>query len=317
MEKPAAPSINLRDQARVDTLQVIVKEETPFLPKVAFALITLASLAGATFTGLGLGLGGYGIVFRWFTLWSIALAGGFLVWRLFYLRATERDISQGPVDALNGSYLERADFVARVTGAIVLAGSAGALAVPVLIQESLLKWTLVGGSILLGALLLNGVRGKRTAWPAFVIFLASVVTWAFVDVGGDWQAATVIRSLHLTAFSLWIGGALWNIFVAMPAGRLHPNVEAVLAGARQLDRFRWVVRFSLPTIIITGVIMAWNFADAPFEFWVTFPGVLIPLKVMAIVALVVVFITCPLFRHCSPVQGVCDISDLDEDAKTP
>lgn len=35
------------------------------------------------------------------------------------------------------------------------------------------------------------------------------------------------------------------------------------------------------------------------------------MKVLAIVALVVVFITCPLFRHCSPVQGVCDIEDLE------
>lgn len=63
----------------------------------------------------------------------------------------------------------------------------------------------------------------------------------------------------------------------------------MLTGARQLDRFRWVVRFALPTIIITGLIMAWNYSVMPL-----------------------VFITCPLFRHCSPVQGVCNADDLGE-----
>lgn len=124
-----------------------------------------------------------------------------------------------------------------------------------------------------------------------------------------------MRVAHLTAFTLWIGGALWNIAVAMPAGRHHANVDAVIAGAHQLDRFRWVVRFSLPTIIVTGLIMAGAFTALPLEWWFTFPGILIPIKVLAIVALVVVFITCPLFRHCSPVQGVCNIEDLGDVAK--
>ncbi|HNJ79461.1 MAG TPA: hypothetical protein PKX56_08900, partial [Marmoricola sp.] len=76
----SASELNPSAQARVETLQVIVKEETPFLPKVAFTLITLASLGGATFTGLGLGLDWVGNVLRWLTLWSMALAGGFLTW---------------------------------------------------------------------------------------------------------------------------------------------------------------------------------------------------------------------------------------------
>jgi len=313
MAEAATPSVSMRDQARVDTLQIVVKEETPFLPKVAFTLITLASLGGATFTGLGLGLGPFAIGLRWFTLWSLALAGGFLVWRLIYLRVKEAEVDQPRLDALLDTVFAQADRVARVTGVIVLAGSFGALVIPTLTQQPVLRWALVAGSAAVGLLLLNGIHDQRTAWPAALITAGLLLGWAWVDVGGGWQVS--IRMLHLTAFTLWLGGALWNIAVAMPAGRQHANVDAVLAGARQLDRFRWVVRFALPTIIITGILMASNFAAAPLSFWVTWPGVLIPLKVLAIIALVVVFITCPLFRHCSPVQGVCDINDLDDNAK--
>ena len=79
-------TLSEREQGRVETLQIVVRDETPFLPKVAFTLITLASMGGATFTGLGLGLDWLQIAARWLTLWSLALAGGFLTWRVCYLR---------------------------------------------------------------------------------------------------------------------------------------------------------------------------------------------------------------------------------------
>jgi len=294
---------------RVETLQVVVRGETPILPKAAFGLITLASLGGASFTGLGLGIQGGGVLLRWITLWSTALAGGFLVWRLVYLRGRERDVDQTQVDALNGSALSRADRVARWVAVVVLAGAPGALVVPHLARQSALQIALIAGSVALAAALAFGVRSRAAALPAILVTAGLLVGWAWADTGGDWHFW--VRLAHLTAFTLWLGGALWNITVAMPAGREHPVVDAVLAGARQLDRFRWVVRFALPTIIVTGLLMAGVYRSLPLDWWTTMPGVLIPLKVMAIVALVVVFITCPLFRQCSPVQGVCNIDDLD------
>lgn len=302
------PGLSERDGRRVDTLQVIVKEETPFLPKVAFTLITLASLGGATFTGLGLGVSGGGLLLRWLSLWAMALAGGFLVWRLVYLRRREHDVDQERVDALNSDALRLAERVGRWVAPVALVAAVGPFVVPVLAAEPTLKWTLVGGTVALSALLAVGIGRTAVAVPALVLVAVLVTGWALADVGPDWHAA--IRALHLTAFTLWLGGALWNITVAMPAGRLHPNVDAVLAGARQLDRFRWVVRFALPTIIVTGLLMAGAFSSLPLSWWTSFPGILIPLKVLAIIALIVVFITCPLFRHCSPVQGVCNIDDL-------
>lgn len=303
-------TLTTRDRERADTLTIIVKEETPFLPKVAFTLITLASMGGAFFTGRGMGLEPMALGMRWLTLWSLALAGGFLAWRVCYLRAHETDVDDDAIARLNDSALTRADQVARWVAPIVFLGAPGALVVPPAMIDPSLRWGMVIGSVLLAGLLLSGVTRKATAILALAVVTLLLAAWATTDAGTDWHG--LVRMLHLTAFSLWLGGALWNIAVAMPAGRAHPNLDAVLAGARQLDRFRWVVRFVLPTIILTGVFMAWGYRVMPMEWWLSYPGVLIPLKVLAIVALVVVFITCPLFRHCSPVQGVCNTDDLSE-----
>lgn len=309
-----AGALTARDEARVETLRVIVKDEAPVLPKLAFAMITMASLGGAAFTGLGLGITGGGVLLRWVTLWSIALAGGFLTWRLAFLRDREADVDQARVDALNGSALTRANRVARWVGVIVLLGAPGALVVPHLQSLPVLRSGLVLGSVALGALLFLGVRSRAAAIPAAAVTAGLLVAWAQADTGGDWHLW--VRLAHLTAFTLWLGGALWNITVAMPAGREHPYVDAVLAGARQLDRFRWVVRFALPVILATGLVMAGVYRSLPLDWWTTMPGVLIPLKVMAIAGLIVVFIACPLFRQCSPVQGVCNVDDLDPSSRS-
>lgn len=302
---------DLADLPRVNGMQVIVRQETPFLPKVAFTLITLASLAGAVLTGVMAGLEGFPLFARWLTLWSVGLAGGFAVWRVFYLRDSDPEASQRAVTALNRTALARADRVGRVVGAIALLGTVGPLATYYLGLHPTLRWTLVGLQLVLAGALFVGIDRP---WVGTIVAAASlglIAGWAYADAG--WGASGALRLAHLTAFSLWLGGAVWNIWVAMQAGREHPNVDAVIAGAHQLDRFRWVVRFALPTIIVTGLIMAGFYRMFPLEWWLHFPGVLIPAKVGAIIVLVVVFITCPLFRHCSPVQGVCNLDDLEDE----
>lgn len=298
-------------QARVATLQVVVKKETPFLPKVAFTLITLASMAGAVFTGLGLGVTGLPLAARWLSLWSLALAGGFLVWRVVYLRDQEPDVDPQTVRALNTDYLARAYGVQQVVAGLVALGFAGPLLSGYLIgNRPVLAYALTAASLLV-ALLLTLDGGRSLAAVTAVLVALAFVGWGIADAGASVDG--LVRVAHLFAFSLWLGGALWNITVAMPVGRKHPHVGAVLTGAHQLDRFRWVVRFALPTIIVTGLIMAGAYRALPREWWLSFPGVLLPAKVLSIVALVVVFITCPLFRQCSPVQGVCNVDDLDDD----
>lgn len=320
-EKPVSPlptisaaKLSSKELGRISNLQIIVKEETPFLPKVAFTLISLASLGGAIFTGLGFGLSAPELGLRWFAIWTLALAGGFLIWRLAYLKEVETGLDEEAVGALTSTALKRADQVSKVVGVLVLVSAVGVWFVSYLNFLPAARYTILAAITGLGVLLLFGVSRRPIALGAAVLAGVLLVSWAIVDAGTDWNG--LVRVLHLTAFTLWLGGALWNIGVAMPSGRQHPEVTAVLAGARQLDRFRWVVRFSLPTIIITGLIMASVFTVLPMSWWLTFPGILIPLKVLTIVALVVVFITCPLFRQCSPVQGVCNIEDLQTESKT-
>lgn len=129
---PANPVLpaphNVNDLKRATTLQVIVKTETPMLPRAAFVLITLASIGGAFFTGTGLGLGAFALVARWLSLWAMGLAGGFLVWRLFYLRRRENEVEQAHVDTLNKDLLHRAAQVGRVVAAIVALSAAAPLA---------------------------------------------------------------------------------------------------------------------------------------------------------------------------------------------
>lgn len=298
---------------QVAGLQVIVKQETPFLPKVAFTLISIASLAGVTVTGTLAGSTPLDIGLKWFALWILALAGGFAVWRAIYLRASDAEAAQEKVTALNQTAFTRARLVGRWVAVGAVIATLSPFVVGYLEFVPGLRLTLGALMLALAALLAIGVDRMPVAIATIAVVLSSLLIWSYIDAGPGWQGW--VRIVHLAAFTLWIGGALWNIAVAMPAGREHANVDAVIAGAHQLDRFRWVVRFSLPSIIITGLIMAGAFRAMPMEWWLAFPGILIPVKVLAIVALVVVFITCPLFRHCSPVQGVCNIDDLGDAAK--
>lgn len=294
----------------VSGLQVVVRDETPFLPKIAFSLITLASFAGVVFTSLYTQLNWAQIFLRWVSLWSLGLTGGFASWRLFYLRKEPKIGANQAVGALTETALARALLVGRWMAPITAVGALGALTTSYLNSEPVLKWSLFAALVALTVTLLIGIDRRAVAAAIFILSVLSIGMWAYADAGAGWDG--VIRVLHLSAFSLWLGGALWNIAVQMPAGRTHPNLDAVVAGAHQLDRFRWVVRFALPTIIATGVVMALNYRMLPLEWWTSFPGILLPGKALTIVALIVVFITCPLFRHCSPVQGVCDLDDLAE-----
>lgn len=307
-----SPKPNLASAEVVSGLQVIVRQETPFLPKVAFTLITLASLAGASLTGSLAGLGAGPILARWLAMWAIALAGGFAVWRLFYLRRTDPEADQRQLEALNRTSLIRARSIGRWIAPVATVSAIGPVLTPYVAAQPAVMWGLVAAALVVAAGLAAGVDHRAAGLAVVAASVVAVLLWAYADAGTGW--AGWVRAAHLTAFVLWLGGAVWNIWVAMPAGREHPNVDAVVAGAHQLDRFRWVVRFSLPTIIVTGLIMAGAYRFLPLEWWSTFPGVLIPLKVLAIIALVVVFITCPLFRHCSPVEGVCDLEDLETHA---
>lgn len=290
-------------------LVVTVRSETPLLPRAAFVLITLASLLGVYFTGRVHGLVGFPLLWRWTAIWSPALVVGFLAWRLFYLRATEDGLAPARVGALHGALLARV----RVVGGYLAAFSVAAATAPLLVGY-LSGWqvaALVTASLGAACAVPFAWRSRSAAWLGLLCGATSLVLWSLADSSGL-AYLTLVRAAHLLAFGLWLGGALFNLVAAVPAGRRHANLHAVVAGARQLERFRWVVRTSLPTILLTGAWMALRYGGFGSPFWRDGIGLLVPLKLGLIGALVVIFITCPLYRACSPVRGVCNLDDLGE-----
>jgi len=153
------------------------------------------------------------------------------------------------------------------------------------------------------------VVGDILAAEAFAVAALPLSAWAWRDtVGGSGPAA--LRALHHRAFSLWLGGALFTLGAAVPAGVKPANLDAVIAGGRQRERFRWKVRFSLPTVILIGIPMALHFLSPARNVWRNGLGLIVPLKIGLILALIVSFITNPLYRACSPVRGVCKLDGL-------
>ena len=121
----------------------------------------------------------------------------------------------------------------------------------------------------------------------------------------------LVRTIHLAAFGMWFGGAIWNIFITVPSARNIVSLPVVVAASQQLERFRIAVRIILPTLIVTGLIQAYPYVGLnPRALTASIFGWLILAKLFLIVILVGVFITCPMWRACSPISGMCKIDDL-------
>jgi len=293
---------------RVD---IEVKTETPFLPKMAFLLISIASLVGVYFTGRMHGLDGFPLLWRWVALWSLALPTGMLIWRLFYLRERESGLDDRRVSALHDDLTGRVRLLGRYLAPLLVAGATAPLVVDYLSVREVA--VLAIGGLVLAVLITLAHRSKTAAFAGLLLGAGLLALWSWADSYGSGYL-TLLRTIHLWAFAAWLGGALFNLGAAVPAGRKHVNLDAVVAGARQLERFRWVVRTSLPTIVLTGVWMALRYGGLLSPFWRDGIGLLVPLKLGLIAALVVIFITCPLYRACSPVRGVCNLDDLGEES---
>lgn len=287
------------------TLTVTVRDRAPTLPKIAFVFLGIASLLGTALSNRGLGVPTVWLAPRWLALWATAATVGLLAWRTLYLR-DEDDPSLADYHA---DLRSRARLLGRGLGLLVLPTVPVVAAAGYLAARPGVRAVLAVGAVLLAALLLVGVDHRARGWGALVVAAGLTGTWAVADAGGG--VAALLRGLHLAAFGLWVGGATWNLGVAIPVGTRHPTLEAVSSGALQLQRFRRVARVALPTIVATGVVMALPYLTMVGDLGATTPGILIAAKLGLIVALVVIFITCPLFRQCSPVAGVCDLDELD------
>ncbi|MFZ5817681.1 MAG: hypothetical protein ACOY93_20700 [Bacillota bacterium] len=300
------------------------------LPRVAFVMVTGSSLAGAVLTGFRHGWEDWPMLAaRWATYWVLALLLGSELWKVFYLkpsvalRPVPRAVEYGEAMLrLHRGWQKVLSPALLVLGAIHLTA-----------YQAARPWVFLAGAALLVALAAMaagwaGALHPRKQEPASLVTLAGLAATAAFLAGLDVSlqgtpaglgdgVLILNRILHVWAFSAWLGGALWNIFIAVPAGRVRENMDAVLLAHFQLERFRVVVRTVFPTIVLTGLVQTWALFGWRWEGLLTnLWGWLILFKLGLIAALVLVFITCPMWGACSPIRGVCNLDDLhtEEDA---
>lgn len=296
------------------------------LPKVALTVISIASFVGVWLTMTTHGAGtGLQVATRWLHLISFAFLAGGTLWKGLF--------------AQPGELPDQRPYFARFTAASY-ARFRGLMrfALPVFVLTAIYDlfrfaawgidpWLVGLEAVLVAAITLTAsfdifraidpddpFRERTAARVLLVLLLANAFTLAAFDVilaqnGQAWHL--LIRSIHLAAFGLWFGGAVWNIFITVPAARNIVSLPVVIAASQQLERFRIAVRIILPTLIITGLIQAYAYVGFSLRALTasTF-GWLILTKLILVVILIGVFITCPMWRACSPISGMCKIDDL-------
>jgi uncharacterized membrane protein len=291
------------------------------LPKIALAVILAASLVGTWVTTTISGTMGVALtVTKWAYFVALGVLTGGFVWKHLFVRPA--DLGDGAADYCAEMY----DQFDRIAVGALLAVTVGGTAV---LREYLavFGWTpaVLGYGTLVGVWLGFAVVTTRRSsaverqfrsgagLTALTLALAVIVATAIAEVSlrGLGPLAAGVRILHLLAFAVWIGGAVWNIFVAVPTGEKQPTIAVVQAAGEQLERFRWAVRFIIPTLFVTGLYQAIDVLGTTVEWYLgSVIGLAILAKVGSIGLLVVIFKLCPMWRACSPIEGVCELDDL-------
>lgn len=276
------------------------------LPKVALVLVSLASLLGTALTMSTHGAGWLWVLPRWISFYSVAVATGTSLWWGWFVRhepeSGEAELTARFLDA----EARRFRGILRVAGLAALASAPHLLFFLPRVEGDLLATGLFAVAIPLTAHLAASASHpsvpSQGAWKrqprcVFLCGAALLATQAALDARLTFPAlppAMLLRSAHLLAFGLWLGGAVANLFVAIPAAQAEPTVPVVVCAAKQLERFRRVVRWVLPTLLGTGLLQAYPYLGThPAGLPHTSAGLLIAAKLGLLLVLVVVFIPAP------------------------
>jgi uncharacterized membrane protein len=291
------------------------------LPKIALAVILAASLVGAWVSTTLSGVPSVAFaVAKWGYFVAMGVLTGGLVWKHGFVRPADLDTESADYCA---AMYDRFDRIA--TGSVVVLAVGGA-AVGWEYAHALDGTGAVVGYGLLVAFTVGSVAasvrqtgsvsarfrsGRGLAALAAALALVVATAMAEVAVRGFEPVAAGVRVLHLLAFAVWLGGAVWNIFVAVPTGQQRPTVGVVRAAGEQLERFRWAVRLIIPTLFLTGLYQAVDVLGTNLEWYLGTPlGLAVLAKVGFVGVLVGIFKLCPMWRACSPIEGVCELDDL-------
>ncbi|MGQ3413273.1 hypothetical protein ACT4ML_13535 [Natrinema sp. LN54] len=296
------------------------------LPKVALAVILTGSLLGTWVSGR---FGGQSIAVtlaKWSYFVATGVLTGGLVWKHCFVRP--RDLGANAGDYCAEMY---ARFDRIATGAVALLAVSGPIVLAAYVSALGTGALTVGlGSLLAAWLGTVAVTAQRSAAAeaqfrspvgllALALALAVVAGTGIAEVSlrGFDPVTAGVRTIHLFAFVAWIGGAVWNIFIAVPTGQRRPTTAVVRAAGDQLERFRWTVRFVIPLIFLTGLYQAVAVLGVRFETYAgTAVGWVVLAKIGIIGLLAVIFKLCPMWRACSPVEGVCELEETGSGSGT-
>lgn len=299
------------------------------LPKVALVVITLASLIGTWLTmSTHNAYAWTQVVPRWLHLITFATLAGGSMWKALFVQPGESLSHHEPFARFASGEFRRFRRVAQIVLPIFLAGAvwdalrfsgwgAGWIAWADLALAAAIA-AVAGADAYLGARP-DPFAERRLARTALALFVLDALAQAALDVvltqGWSWLPLFA-RWLHIGAFGLWFGGALWNIFIAVPAAREIVSLPVVVSASQQLERFRVAVRMILPTLIVTGAIQAYRYVGLnPAALAASIVGYLILAKLALLGALIAIFLTCPMWRACSPIAGMCKLDDLYQKGK--
>lgn len=297
------------------------------LPKVALTVIVLASLVGTWLTMTTHGAGEWTqVVPRWLHLLGFATLAGGHMWKALFVRPPESAAHRDGFAQFAAGEFRLFRRIARVAVFVFVVGAvwdaarfAGWGAGTALVALDLglaAAVAIVIGVDVFRAPSADPYAQRRPAVVALVLLVLAALAQGALDVtlAQGWAVGPLaVRGLHLAAFGLWLGGAFWNIFIAVPAAREIVSLPVVIAASQQLERFRVAVRIILPTLIVTGFVQAfryvgWDLSGLTDSLF----GYLILAKLGLIAGLIVIFLTCPMWRACSPIAGMCKLDDLYE-----
>lgn len=298
------------------------------LPKVALTVISIASFVGVWLTMMTHGAGvWWQVIPRWLHLVSFGLLAGGAMWKGLFTEPAEMPA-------------ERPYFVRFVAGEFSRFRRWMRVVLPVYLVFAIYDlqrfaswgvntWLAWFGFVVLAAIAVTAgldlfrkvdeedpfrERSTTRLLLAFLLIEAFVQAAFDVTLAQNGQiGALVLRTLHIAAFGLWIGGAVWNIFITVPAARDIVSLPVVISASQQLERFRIAVRIILPLLIVTGLLQAYRYVGFSLSaLTASTIGLLILTKIILVIILVGVFITCPMWRACSPISGMCKLDDLYE-----
>lgn len=294
------------------------------LPKVALTVITVASFIGTWLTMSTHGAGTwFQVGTRWLHLIIFATLTGGYMWKGLFTYPAEKPGHQPYFIQFTAASFTRFRRLAQIIVPIFLLTAVYDLlrftgwGIGLLIEAEIVLLSIITLTIGVDAYSRrqeNPFAERGLARFILLMLLLDALIQAGFDVmlsqgGGMWP--WLVRWLHLAAFFLWFGGAVWNIFITVPAARGIISLPVVVSASGQLERFRVAVRVLLPTIIVTGLIQAYRYVGFNLNALTSsFIGWLILIKILLIGVLIIVFLTCPMWRACSPISGMCKLDDL-------